>query len=73
MDEDWKVFTIFILIMALILAVAIGLLGLLDRATCNQSTKDIGLPHQWGWFSGCRILENNKWIPLDNWRYLGEK
>ncbi len=41
--------------------------------SCNEQTKDIGLPHKYNFWGGCMVQENGNWIPLDNWRYLGNE
>jgi hypothetical protein len=60
---------IFMLSISLLLAMVSPLLLI----SCNTETKYIGIPHKWGLWSGCLVQENGNWIPLDNWRYFGNK
>ncbi len=73
---DWKELFAIVAISILVLVVGGALVGLglspLLNEGCNQMTADIGMPHRWSFFGGCQVQENDKWIPLDNWRYFGE-
>lgn len=60
------------LIIAAIIGAAVGIPIALDCKTCTEQTKEIGFPHRWGVFSGCMIEVNGSWIPLENYRFLGE-
>ena len=40
---------------------------------CNSMTADIGIPHRYLFWGGCQVLDNERWIPLDNWRYVEVK
>jgi hypothetical protein len=62
-----------ILIVAIVIVVVTIAFIPAMRASCDATTKDIGMPHRWSFWGGCQIQENNNWIPLDNWRYLGDK
>jgi len=41
--------------------------------SCNAATSQIGLPHKYDFLAGCMVQESGNWIPLDNWRYVGNK
>ena len=61
---------------ALILAIIGGIVGGIygcDCAECNGRTQNIGFEHRYMWpFGGCQIYVNGSWIPLDNYRFLGD-
>lgn len=40
---------------------------------CNAQAKDIGLSYKYDFWGGCLVQENGYWMPLDNWRYIGNK
>lgn len=67
MDKD---FLILLAIIVLMIGCLIGGGLMIDNASCNAKTADIGFPHKWGVMSGCMIQPDNKgeWIPLENWR-----
>jgi hypothetical protein len=62
-----------ILACALLIAILFMALQSLMILDCNGQTKDIGLPHRYSFFGGCQIHEDGNWIPLENWRYFGNK
>jgi hypothetical protein len=64
---------VIILIVLVIVIVFVSISAIANpflKISCNAETKDIGLPHRYGFWTGCQVQENSKWIPLDNWRYL---
>lgn len=66
------VIVVGVLILALIGAIVGGIYGC-DRAECNGRTQSIGFEHRYMWpFGGCQICVNGSWIPLENYRFLGE-
>lgn len=66
--------SILVILAIMILTVVLwGIVSPFMYLECQNATKDIGLNSKWNFWAGCLVQENNKWIPLDNWRYLGEK
>jgi hypothetical protein len=62
-----------ILILILIVACLFGGVLMVDNASCDAQTSDMGFPHKWGIMSGCMIEPNEgQWIPLENWRLFEE-
>lgn len=45
----------------------------ISKPVCIAKTKDIGMKSRWSFFGGCQIYDNNKWIPLLNYRYIEKK
>ena len=65
---------VLLILVAAILIVALwGAFYPFLLAICNEQTKDIGIPHKYSFLGGCLVQENGNWIPLDNWRYVGNK
>lgn len=70
MDDFLDFIVVFMIFLGIGTAIAAPLLGvamLLDRQTCHATTKHIGFRSDWGVFSGCRILVNGHWVPLENY------
>ena len=59
----------------IVLCIVVGALVpsyLISERSCYASTSEIGLDAKWDFWAGCRVEEDGKWIPLENWRYFGE-
>lgn len=59
------------LCLVLLLALVTGICLVLDQKTCEEKTRNIGLPHTWSPWTSCMINQDGDWIPLENWRYIG--
>lgn len=69
--EDVGALFILILVLAVIVAAAIGLGYLLGNAQCNAQTIGIGFPHRYDFWGGCMVEPNpGQWLPLENWRLI---
>lgn len=75
-DSIWDIIKVIVLAI-LIVAIGISLLTVafspIMKLSCEESTKDIGLPHRWSFWGGCQVQENGNWIPLSNWTYFRNK
>ena len=74
---DWTDIGMTILIVVLIgftvFAVALFIVAAFTPINCNNVTADIGLPHQWTFWGGCKVFDGGRWIPIDNYNYpIGE-
>ena len=67
----FKDVVIAILCLALVFGVFVGIVLVLDHKTCDEQTKYIELPHTWSAWTSCMVEQDGKWIPLENWRYVG--
>lgn len=60
-----------ILFALLVIGCGVVVVKIVDARVCSEKTKEIGLEHQYGWFSGCRVqAEDGSWIPLENYVYI---
>lgn len=66
-----QVILIFVLIVAAVGGLMGGLNYAISPAICNNATAEIGHPHQWTFWGGCKIeVEDGQWVPLTNYEYV---
>lgn len=44
-----------------------------DRTRCSATAEQIGVAHDYGFWSGCVVEVDGTWIPLDNYRVSTQK
>lgn len=68
--DSAKVIGLTILIFVIVLGVTMIPMALANRASCSAKTAEIGFPHRWEFWGGCRIeITPGQWIPLDNYYF----
>lgn len=70
MTSDIVFFSRLALIVVVVVGGMIGLANMAAKASCEQQWADSGFAAQYGFFSGCRIAKDGKWIPTDVYREL---
>lgn len=61
-----------VFISALVVLVCIFLVGALNDNSCAVQARRMGLEQEYGWSEGCMIRVNQQWVPIDNYRVVGE-
>ena len=70
MNEDLIFFGGMAFFSAVAVAVVLGLGNWASSVSCEQQWRDSGMTSQYGFFSGCRVKADGKWIPADAFREL---
>lgn len=71
MDKYGDLIAAWLVILAVALFAAISLFG--QMMECRGKTSGMGIPWRYEIFGGCQVEPSiGVWIPLDNYRYVGE-
>lgn len=68
--DDWTFVISMILIFAILMALVVVGGILYESKACYERANAIGLESQWSFYKGCLINVEDKWIPMENWRYV---
>jgi len=73
MKELFGLLLIAFIAVAIVIGILAGIYALIDPPLCAGMAREMGMPHQWKFWTGCMIEpEPGKWVPLDKWRYVSE-
>lgn len=66
-----QVILVIALVVSIFVGLGVGLANALGPSSCNNATDQIGHPHQWTFWGGCKIeVEDGQWVPLENYEYV---
>ena len=66
--EDYREILIIFATLAVVIGGLVTLVALGERKSCAIVADQMGVPHQWGFWTDCMIQVNGRWIPLDSFR-----
>lgn len=67
MDKEELKIIVGVIIAALVaLSLVIGGALYMDKVTCDSKWQEF--EHSWGPIEGCRIKNNGRWVPAENYR-----
>ncbi|MCK9429472.1 MAG: hypothetical protein M0R17_05670 [Candidatus Omnitrophica bacterium] len=69
--RTWVVITLFILGMITLTLLLVILMLVIDKASCGEYSKMLGLETKWNALTECMVKTSEGFIPIDN--YLGVK
>ena len=81
MDEDFKelirgvliAILVFIILFSIV-SVAVLLISYpLELYSCKQTSNAMNLDYKYGFWSGCLVQVDNRWIDIDNYNEVGVK